>query len=71
MGLVTRALSLAEASLIAPIDFLRLPIVAGLAFAFFGQTVPLTTLLGGLVIFGATLMMARSARNRRGDGCPA
>ena len=65
MGLVTRAFSMAEASLLVPIDFLRLPIVAALAFAFFGQTVPMTTWIGGIVIFGATLLMARSARNRR------
>ncbi len=65
MAFVTKAFSLAEASLIVPIDFLRLPVVAGLAFAFFGQTVPLTTWLGGTVIFAATLVMARSARNRR------
>ena len=65
MALVTRAFSLAEASLLVPIDFLRLPIVAGLAFALFGQTVPVTTWIGGSVIFAATLLMARSARNRR------
>ena len=51
MGLVTRAFSLAEASLIVPIDFLRLPIVAALAFILFGQTVPVTTWVGGAVIF--------------------
>ena len=65
MGLITRAFALAEASLIVPIDFLRLPIVAALAFALFGQTVALETWLGGSVIFGATLLMARSARTRR------
>ena len=65
MSLITRAFALAEASLIAPLDFLRLPIVAALAFVLFGQTVPLTTWLGGIVIFGATLLMARSARKRR------
>ena len=64
MGLITRAFSLAEASFIAPIDFLRLPIVAGLAFVLFNQAVPLTTWLGGAVIFGASLLMARSARRR-------
>ncbi len=65
MGLVTRAFSLADASLIAPMDFLRLPIVAGLAFVFFGQTVTSATWLGAAVIFGATLLMARSARGRK------
>jgi drug/metabolite transporter (DMT)-like permease len=64
MGLVTRAFSLAEASLIVPIDFLRLPIVAALAFVIFGQTVPATTWIGGTVIFAATLIMARTARRR-------
>lgn len=65
MTCVTRAFALAEASLIVPIDFLRLPIVAGLAFMAFGQTVPLTTWIGGAIIFGSTLMTARSARARR------
>lgn len=65
MGLVTRAFSLAEASLLVPIDFLRLPIVAGMGYAFFAETVPLSTWIGGTVIFAATLMMASSARTRR------
>jgi drug/metabolite transporter (DMT)-like permease len=65
MFLVTRAFALAEASLLSPIDFLRLPIVAALGFVVFGQTVAPTTWLGGVAIFAATLLMARSARGRR------
>ncbi|MSU88805.1 EamA family transporter [Rhodobacteraceae bacterium 2CG4] len=65
MGLVTRALSLADASLIVPFDFLRLPVVAALAYLFFGELVPLQTYVGGAVIFAASLMMARTARTRR------
>ncbi len=65
MGLVTRAFSMAEASLLVPIDFLRLPMVAALGFVLFGQIVPATTWIGGAVIFSATLLMARSARNRQ------
>ncbi len=64
MSLVTKALSLGEASLIAPFEFLRLPIVAGLAFMLFGQAVPISTWIGGGVIFAATLLMARSTRKR-------
>lgn len=64
MGLVTRAFSLAEASLLVPIDFLRLPLVAAAGWLFFAQAVPLTTWIGGSVIFAATLLMARSARTR-------
>ena len=65
MGLVTRAFSMAEASLLTPMDFLRLPIVAMLGYTLFGQTVPSTTWIGGGLIFVATMLMARSARNRR------
>jgi drug/metabolite transporter (DMT)-like permease len=68
MALATRAFSLAEASLITPIDFLRLPIVAALAIALFGEAAPVQTWIGGVVIFGATLLMARSARKRREGG---
>lgn len=68
MFLVTRAFSLAEASLLVPMDFLRLPIVALMAFVFFHEVAPLTTWLGGAVIFSATLLMARSARTARVSG---
>lgn len=64
MALVTQSFSLAEATLIAPLDFLRLPMVAMAAWLVFGQAVPLSTWIGGTVIFGATLLMARSARTR-------
>ncbi|WP_425098702.1 DMT family transporter [Tropicibacter sp. S64] len=64
MAFVTHAFSLAEATLIAPLDFLRLPMVAGAAWLVFGQAVPVTTWIGGVVIFAATLLMARSARTR-------
>ena len=64
MTLATKAFSLADASLITPFDFLRLPFVAILGFLFFAETVPFTTWIGGAVIFVATLLMARSARRR-------
>ncbi len=65
MGLVTRAFSMAEASLIVPFDFLRLPVVATLAYLLFSEMVPFQTYAGGVVIFAASLMMARTARTRR------
>jgi len=64
MGMVTKAFSLTEASLLAPIDFLRLPIVAGFAYILFDQVSGLGTLLGGSLIFTAAMIMARSARRR-------
>lgn len=66
MGLVTKAFSMAEASLLVPIDFLRLPFVALLGYLLFGQIVPISTWLGGAAIFIATILMAQSARVRRG-----
>ncbi|WP_235953157.1 DMT family transporter [Salipiger sp. PrR002] len=62
MTLATRAFALADASLIVPFDFLRLPFVAALGYLFFGQVVTGTTWAGGIAIFVATLVMAHSAR---------
>ncbi|MGA0617451.1 DMT family transporter [Paracoccus sp. KR1-242] len=56
MSLVTRAFSLAEASFLAPFDFLRLPVVAVLAFLFFDQLPAWTTWAGAAVIVLATLI---------------
>jgi len=64
MASATRAFSLADASLIAPVDFLRLPFVALLGYYFFAQSVPATTWIGGTIVFVATMLMAQSARTR-------
>lgn len=63
MAMATRAFALADASLISPIDFLRLPLVAALAYWVFGQVADISTWIGGVMIFTATLLMARSARS--------
>lgn len=63
MAMVTRAFALADASLISPIDFIRLPLIAILAYWIFGQEFAVTTWMGGVMIFVATLLMARSARS--------
>lgn len=65
MGMVTKAFSLSEASLLAPIEFLRLPIVAILAYVLFGQVSDFGTLAGGTLIFTAAMIMARSARKKK------
>ena len=64
MFLATRAMALAEASLITPFDFFRLPFVALLGYLIFAQAVPVSTWVGGTIIFVASLLMARSARRR-------
>ena len=65
MTLWTKSFSLADVSVVTPIEFLRLPFVAILAFAMFQEAVGLSTWVGGAVIFGATLVMAHSGRLRR------
>ncbi|MFC1831723.1 DMT family transporter [Thermodesulfobacteriota bacterium] len=62
MTLVTRALSLAGVSVIAPLDFLRLPVVAALAYFMFGEIPEATTWIGAAVILCATLLVAGRAR---------
>lgn len=65
MTLITRAFAMADASFLAPLDFLRLPIVAVLAFVFFGEVAPGATWIGAGVIFVATLFAAGGGRLRR------
>ena len=57
-GCVTRALQLADASLVAPIDFLRLPLVAALAYMFFGEVAVMATWIGASFIVVAVVLMA-------------
>jgi drug/metabolite transporter (DMT)-like permease len=72
MALITRAFGMADASFLAPLDFLRLPVVAAMAFLFFGEVAPATTWAGAATIFAAALVAAGGARLRRrrfdGDG---
>lgn len=53
MALMTRAFGLADASLVAPIDFLRLPLVAALALALFGEVPGASTWIGAAIIVTA------------------
>ena len=57
MAILTRAFTLTEASRLAPIDFLRLPVVALLAFFAFGEVAGINTWLGAAVIFAGTLLL--------------
>ena len=52
--LYTKAIQLAEVSQLQPIEFIRLPMVAALAFFLFGEVPTYWTWLGGAIIFGAT-----------------
>ena len=56
---LTRSFGLAEASLVSPILFLRLPLLAAIAFFAFGQTTEIWTWAGAAVIFVAATWMTR------------
>jgi len=56
---LTRSFGLAEASLVSPILFLRLPLIAAIAFFAFGETTEIWTWVGAAVIFVATTWMTR------------
>ncbi|MEM9683763.1 MAG: DMT family transporter [Pseudomonadota bacterium] len=56
---LSRAFVLAEASLVSPILFLRLPIVSVIGYVFFAQVPDIWTWVGALVIFASTYYAAR------------
>ncbi len=56
---LTRAYALAEASLIQPLDYIRLPMIALLAFLVFGEVPSDWIWPGAAVIAGASLYIAR------------
>lgn len=50
---LTKALSLAPATVVIPIDFLRLPVISLIGMHYYGEPLDLAVLLGGAVIFSA------------------
>lgn len=57
---LTTALTLAPASVVMPIDFLRLPVIAIIGMLLYGEPLELAVLLGGLVIFAANAINLRA-----------
>lgn len=62
---VSRAMSMADASIISPIEFLRLPLVVILAWFLFQEPADLWSVLGGAIIFTATLATVFHERKRQ------
>ncbi len=54
-----RSLRMAEATLILPVGFLRLPFTAGMAFVLFSEPTEIWTWIGAAVIFSGTYFMTR------------
>jgi drug/metabolite transporter (DMT)-like permease len=60
---MTRAMKLGDATLVVPIDFLRLPLIALAGAVFYGEPLEAATFAGAAVIFAGTYYsLAREAR---------
>jgi len=51
---LTRAVRVADAALVVPIDFLRLPLIAVVGAIFYGEKIEFTIMLGAAIIFAGT-----------------
>ncbi|MCP5036535.1 MAG: DMT family transporter [Rhodobacteraceae bacterium] len=57
---LTKALGLAPASVVIPIDFTRLPLIALIGLAFYGEALDMWIILGGAVIIAANIINLRA-----------
>ncbi|RVT84212.1 DMT family transporter [Rhodobacteraceae bacterium CCMM004] len=53
---ITKALTIAPATLVIPMDFLRLPVIAAVGMALYGETLDVWVLVGAGVIFAANYL---------------
>jgi drug/metabolite transporter (DMT)-like permease len=58
---LTRAFQLADATVVIPMDFLRLPLIAVVGFIFYGEALNIWVFVGALIVFAATWLNLRSA----------
>jgi drug/metabolite transporter (DMT)-like permease len=56
---MTRAFRLADASLVVPIDFLRLPLIAVVGAMFYAEPIQVSVMLGAAIIFAGTYYSIR------------
>ncbi len=66
---LTRSFAVADASLVEPVMFVRLPLVAIIGYFVFSQSPDVWTWVGAVVIFSSTYILARleAARERKKD----
>ncbi|MCB2137263.1 MAG: DMT family transporter [Rhodobacteraceae bacterium] len=64
---LTTALSLAPASIVTPIDFLRLPVIAVVGMVLYGEALDLWVFVGGGIIFGANWLNILTESRRRAE----
>lgn len=64
---MTRAFRLADATLVVPMDFLRLPLVAIVGLLFYGEKLQIWVFVGAGLVFAATWLNLKSASTARVD----
>ncbi|MBW6505708.1 MAG: DMT family transporter [Rhodobacteraceae bacterium] len=62
---MTRALSIAPASVVVPIDFLRLPIIGVVGMVLYAEPLQIAVFAGGAIIFAATWLNLRAESRGR------
>jgi drug/metabolite transporter (DMT)-like permease len=62
---LARALNLADATIVLPIDFLRLPLIALIGAAFYAEALVIWVIIGAGIIFGANYFMVWRESQRR------
>lgn len=62
---MTRAFQLADASVVVPLDFLRLPLIAVVGFLFYQEALDMWVLLGALLMLGGNLLNLRAELRRQ------
>lgn len=61
---LARSMALADASVVIPMEFLRLPVLAAAGYLLFDEVPDRWALVGAVIIFGATYYMARNSGRR-------
>ncbi|MGH8732841.1 MAG: DMT family transporter, partial [Burkholderiales bacterium] len=59
---MTRAVRIADASMVVGIDFIRLPLIAAVGFVFYGEPLEPLVFVGAAIIFAGTYYSIRMAR---------
>lgn len=62
---ITSALSIAPATLVSPVDFLRLPVIAVVGLMLYNEPIDIFVIVGAVVIFGANYLNLWSQTRRR------
>jgi drug/metabolite transporter (DMT)-like permease len=59
---MARAFQLTDATVVVPMDFLRLPLIAVVGFVFYGEALKIWVLVGAVIVFARTWLNLKSAQ---------